>query len=250
MRQISLALSTLGLMSLVLTGCPPTYPNCNNDEHCQERGEVCVQGSCKECATSDQCKEGFQCDANRCVPKAECSTDGDCGAEKMCQAGKCVAAQCTDDGQCGAGSTCQNKRCVARAEGTCASDADCPGGQACENGVCAAPQQQECNWDPVQFEFNQASLTSDAQSRLSSIADCVKAASRTVTLEGHADERGTEEYNLQLSNRRAASVKKYLVDLGVASNKLETVGYGENRPAESGSDEGAWAANRRVEFRR
>lgn len=250
MRQISLALSTLGLMSLVLTGCPPTYPNCNNDEHCQERGEVCVQGSCKECATSDQCKEGFQCDANRCVPKAECSTDGDCGAEKMCQAGKCVAAQCTDDGQCGAGSTCQNKRCVARAEGTCASDADCPGGQACENGVCAAPQQQECNWDPVQFEFNQASLTSDAQSRLSSIADCVKAASRTVTLEGHADERGTEEYNLQLSNRRAASVKKFLVDLGVPSNLLVTVGYGENQPVSQGANEEAWAANRRVEFKR
>jgi len=71
----------------------------------------------------------------------------------------------------------------------------------------------------------------------------------SVTLEGHADERGTEEYNLQLSNRRAASTKKYLHDLGVATNSLDTVGYGFNRPAVQGHNEAAWAANRRVEFR-
>ena len=69
-----------------------------------------------------------------------------------------------------------------------------------------------------------------------------------IELAGHADERGTEEYNLQLSQKRAASVKKYLVDLGVPASSLKTVGYGENRPAAQGSDEEAWAANRRVEF--
>jgi peptidoglycan-associated lipoprotein len=71
-----------------------------------------------------------------------------------------------------------------------------------------------------------------------------------ITLEGHADERGTEEYNLQLSNRRAEAVKRYLTTLGVRAGSLETTGYGEARPAENGSNESAWAANRRVEFRR
>ena len=71
-----------------------------------------------------------------------------------------------------------------------------------------------------------------------------------VRLEGHADERGTEEYNLQLSNRRAASVRKYLADLGVGAGQLDTVGYGKNRPVSEGHDEAAWAANRRVELNR
>jgi peptidoglycan-associated lipoprotein len=66
---------------------------------------------------------------------------------------------------------------------------------------------------------------------------------------GHGAERGTVDYNLHLSYRRAASVRKYLVDLGVAPAKVDTVGYGENRPAVEGHTEEAWAANRRVEFR-
>jgi len=69
----------------------------------------------------------------------------------------------------------------------------------------------------------------------------------SLNVEGHADERGTEEYNLQLSNRRAASVQRYLNTLGVSSG-LNTIGYGKNRPAVRGSNEEAWAANRRVEF--
>ena len=71
-----------------------------------------------------------------------------------------------------------------------------------------------------------------------------------MTLEGHADERGTDEYNMQLSNRRASSTKKYLSTLGVPSKSLDTIGYGFHRPAVDGHDESAWAANRRVEFRR
>ena len=70
------------------------------------------------------------------------------------------------------------------------------------------------------------------------------------TYDPEADERGTEEYNLHLSNRRASTVKRYLVNLGVPEKNLETVGYGENRPADSGHTEDAWAANRRVELRK
>jgi len=102
----------------------------------------------------------------------------------------------------------------------------------------------------VHFAFNESALTDSVRSQLNDLSDCIKKGDlKKITLEGHADERGTEEYNLHLSQRRAASVRKYLVDLGVAPSKLDTVGYGENRPAVEGHNEEAWAANRRVEFR-
>jgi peptidoglycan-associated lipoprotein len=68
----------------------------------------------------------------------------------------------------------------------------------------------------------------------------------TVSVEGHCDERGTREYNLALGERRANSVKNYLVALGVDQNRIQTISYGKERPAVSGSNEEAWAQNRRA----
>jgi peptidoglycan-associated lipoprotein len=70
----------------------------------------------------------------------------------------------------------------------------------------------------------------------------------TLTVEGHADERGTREYNLALGERRANSVRDYLVALGINPARLSTVSYGEERPAVLGSSESAWAQNRRGVF--
>ena len=67
----------------------------------------------------------------------------------------------------------------------------------------------------------------------------------TVTVEGNCDERGTREYNLALGERRATSAKNYLVALGVDPNRIQTISYGKERPAVLGSDEAAWAQNRR-----
>lgn len=67
-----------------------------------------------------------------------------------------------------------------------------------------------------------------------------------VTVEGHADERGTREYNLAIGDRRATAVRNYLLALNVPPNQILTISYGEERPAEAGSDESAWAANRRA----
>ncbi len=67
-----------------------------------------------------------------------------------------------------------------------------------------------------------------------------------VTVEGHADERGTREYNLALGERRANSAKNYLASLGVDASRIQTVSYGKERPAAMGSDESAWAQNRRA----
>lgn len=68
----------------------------------------------------------------------------------------------------------------------------------------------------------------------------------TITVEGHADERGTREYNLALGERRATAARNYLVGLGVADNRITTISYGKERPVALGSDEAAWAQNRRA----
>ena len=68
----------------------------------------------------------------------------------------------------------------------------------------------------------------------------------TITVEGHADERGTREYNLALGERRANAAKNYLVSLGVAANRISTVSHGKERPVALGSNEAAWAQNRRA----
>jgi peptidoglycan-associated lipoprotein len=246
MQRIAWMLCGAGL-AVVLAGCPPTYPKCNSDAHCKDKGEVCVQGQCQECATDANCKEGFVCEGNRCVPKPECTPTGnECGPNQKCRAGRCVVHECEQDADCASG-RCVNNRCI----GGCTSDDDCGAGQICRGGQCVSdPSAGRCSYEPVRFDFNEANLTGEARNRLEQIADCIKSQGIRVTLEGHADERGTEEYNLQLSNRRAESVRRYLVTLGVKANQLDTVGYGENRPVASGSSEDAWAANRRVEFNR
>jgi len=67
-------------------------------------------------------------------------------------------------------------------------------------------------------------------------------------VEGHADERGTEGYNLALGERRALSVRDYLINLGISPDRVGTTSFGESDPAELGQNEAAWAANRRAEF--
>lgn len=249
MRRVSLVFGCSAVILLV-TGCPPTYPNCKADEHCTEKGEVCVQGQCAECGTDANCKAGFVCEGGKCTPKPECTPTGnECGAGKKCKAGKCAVHECDSTTDCKGGGKCQNNRCISG----CTSDDDCAAGQKCETGECVPPAVEagpECSWEPIRFGFNEAGLAAETQSQLDAIADCIKQQNLRVTLEGHADERGTEEYNLQLSNRRAASVKDYLVRLGVSSRSLDTVGYGENRPVSSAQTEEGWAANRRVDFNR
>jgi peptidoglycan-associated lipoprotein len=73
-------------------------------------------------------------------------------------------------------------------------------------------------------------------------------AQKVIAIEGHCDERGTEEYNIALGERRANSAKRYLINLGVKSGQLSTISYGEERPADPGQNEGAWAKNRRGAF--
>lgn len=99
------------------------------------------------------------------------------------------------------------------------------------------------------FEFDSAELKPEAMRALDAHAKVLKATGVRVVLEGHADERGTREYNMALGERRAASVQRYLTLQGVSPAQLELISYGEERPVALGSDEESWALNRRVELR-
>lgn len=101
----------------------------------------------------------------------------------------------------------------------------------------------------VYFDYDDARLREDARGGLRQNAEFLQSSPDVVVeLQGHCDERGTEEYNFALGKRRAESAKQYLEDLGIAPTRMSTVSFGEERPAVPGRNEAAWARNRRVEF--
>jgi OOP family OmpA-OmpF porin len=103
---------------------------------------------------------------------------------------------------------------------------------------------------PIQFEFNSSVLRTSAYSVLDGLASSLKAnSSAVVQLDGHASAEGTEEYNMTLSRDRANSVKTYLVNAGIASNRIATTAYGESRPVASNATEAGRSQNRRVEIK-
>lgn len=102
---------------------------------------------------------------------------------------------------------------------------------------------------PVYFDYDSANLRGDAQEALDGHAAFLRANRKLrVQIEGHCDERGTLEYNLALGERRAQTVRKYLVGKGISSDQLYTISYGEEKPAAMGHEESAWRWNRRAEF--
>ena len=103
--------------------------------------------------------------------------------------------------------------------------------------------------DPVFFELDMAELLPDGRAALQRNAVWMRQwGSTRVSVEGHCDERGTNEYNLALGERRAASVRDYLVGLGIAANRVATVSRGEESPFCTESNEGCWSRNRRGQF--
>ena len=104
-------------------------------------------------------------------------------------------------------------------------------------------------FQPVFFLLDSSEVDKTAQQALNANAEILKKyPSWVITIEGHADERGTAEYNLALGERRALSARTYLVSLGISSDRLRTVSYGKEFPFDPGHDEAAWAKNRRAQF--
>lgn len=102
----------------------------------------------------------------------------------------------------------------------------------------------------IYFEYDRAEIRPDGREAIRKNADLFrKWTDWTVTLEGHCDERGTNEYNLALGERRAKAAQRALEAEGIASSRIRTISYGEERPADPGHTETSWSRNRRAEFR-
>ena len=129
-----------------------------------------------------------------------------------------------------------------------AGTAGTPGIDAGSAGDPTSPAYfQQAIGDRVLFAVDQSTLSDDAQTILRGQADWLIAnADYAATIEGHADEQGTREYNLALGARRANAAREFLVSRGVAGNRLKTVSYGKERPIEICSDESCYARNRRA----
>jgi peptidoglycan-associated lipoprotein len=109
--------------------------------------------------------------------------------------------------------------------------------------------QLQSELQKIYFNFDSADLSEESRSILSKNADLLsKQSALKVRIEGNCDERGSDEYNMALGERRAKAAKDYLVSLGVQAERLSIISYGEEKPAVDGHDEAAWAKNRRDEF--
>jgi peptidoglycan-associated lipoprotein len=124
------------------------------------------------------------------------------------------------------------------------------------NGVAADDQRRSplpvapAELQPVYFDFDSAALTDRASETVRRNAEwLLENGNVEIQVQGHCDERGTIEYNFNLGQRRADAVKRFLMSMGIPENRIDTISYGEERPAVQGSGEQVWRLNRRVEFR-
>ncbi|MFO7964237.1 MAG: peptidoglycan-associated lipoprotein Pal [Desulfobacterales bacterium] len=114
--------------------------------------------------------------------------------------------------------------------------------------IAATEREQFVNQD-IYFNFDKADLSPEAQAVLKEKAAWLRENPEVdVIIEGHCDERGTNEYNIALGERRAQSAKIFLVDLGISPDRLSTISYGEEMPVDPGHNESAWQKNRRAHF--
>lgn len=230
---------------LVVSGCTPTYPDCNTDKDCKTK-EFCVARKCQQCRNSADCGEGKECTNGACkaIP-GYCADASQCAPGQICAANRCQ--NCASDDQCASGLKCLQGRC---SKPQCTKDEECAQDQDCVNFRCVTHQKPAsnrppCDLDTVYFGFDKSNLTSEATNALAKNVTCLKKAELPVTLTGRADPRGTTEYNMALSDRRAQSVKEYLTRSGISASRLSTVPRGALEA--SGTDEAGWAKDRRVD---
>lgn len=253
-----------------LSACKPKYPNCKKDDHCNAAlGETCVGGVCQGCQTDADCvgkaPEGqppLACVDLRCQPPGTegglsgggeegdpCTQRTDCVGGLACKQGVC--SLCADDLDCSP-STCNPDSGRCSPEGACQTDQDCPMDEICDGGMClfsgnlGDDSGGPCGLAAVFFAFDSDKLTPKTEEELASVADCIAQENRQVFLEAHADNRGTEEYNILLTERRGNVVKRFLTERGVAGENLQIIAKGSLEAA--GNDETARSKERRVQF--
>jgi peptidoglycan-associated lipoprotein len=252
MPKITLAIlvALVTAFALAAPGCgdkKPNYPVCNGDADCHT-SEKCVNRQCVQCAEDVDCQKGEVCEAGACNKKAGfCNADGDCDNGQVCKDNTCTA--CTADAECGDGGKCQNGACLRK--GQCKVDEDCAEDEDCVSGVCqragqAANDTPKCQLEAVYFGFDQGTVPDEAKAILQKNSECLSTTSKPVAIVGLTDPRGTDEYNISLSDDRAQAVMDYLKRLGIDQGRMQKVPKGEG--VATGTDESGWAKDRRVEF--
>src|SRR5215469_12939464 len=131
-------------------------------------------------------------------------------------------------------------------------------GPAGTSGIAENGQFNMDNWNPdraalasdtIHFAFDSAVIRDNEKANIQQVAAALNGdASANLMIEGNCDERGTEEYNRSLGERRAEAAREALVSMGVDANRIHTISYGKDKPADNGHDEAAWGQNRRDEF--
>jgi peptidoglycan-associated lipoprotein len=111
------------------------------------------------------------------------------------------------------------------------------------------PAEQQAQMEKIYFDFDSFILSAPSRSTLAKNAEYLqKSKSLKVRIEGNCDERGSDDYNLALGEKRAKAAMNYLVTMGVSADRISIISYGKEKPADPGHDEAAWAKNRRDEF--
>jgi peptidoglycan-associated lipoprotein len=160
-----------------------------------------------------------------------------------------MSIACSDDLQCPPGTSCINGACK-----PCKADDECGEGGRCDKGRCqragsnsGTSGANKCAFEPIYLDFDENVLSTEATAGIDRNAECIKKnGNLALTLTGHSDPRGTEEYNLALSDRRAQTVRDRLQRIGANPAAVRMVPKGELEA--SGTDEAGWAKDRRVDF--
>lgn len=201
---------------ILFTGCQKkaSLGSCKADKDCRvdasgkEINGVCINGECQECREDTDCQGLQQCVNNRC--ETSCQKNADCTAGEVCSS-----------------------------NGYCVSEAEIGGNELTENDL--------KNISNVRFAFDSFQIGNEYHASLNNVATYMDNHPNVqITLEGHTDAQGTPAYNMILGNKRALAVADYLKAKGIASNRIRTVSYGEQRPEVSESNEEAYAQNRRT----
>jgi len=129
------------------------------------------------------------------------------------------------------------------------ADRNVPDSSARDTAASNALRASDIDIEPVYFDFDSYEIRKEFGNELRTAAEALRQSGANVVIEGHTDERGSDEYNMALGERRAAAVRKYLYNLGVPMKQMSIVSYGEAQPAVAGSGERVWQLNRRAEFR-
>ncbi len=148
-------------------------------------------------------------------------------------------------------SGCADKNAVVKDDSTAAEDeaARRAREQADREAAMRARDAALLTQQNIYFDYDQSSIRPDARETLKTNATIfTHKGSQNIVVEGYCDDRGTDEYNMALGQRRAQEAKQYLVNLGIRASRIQTISYGEEKPLDPRSTEEAWAKNRRAEF--